>query len=147
MTEYVKLYADGKKEISLNIQKGRIYARFNGSLSESHFNQGQRVLNSAFALLAAMEFSHIDYVLDLRFGLPFSEAVLKLWKEKGFQTHEKYPQLRVAAISEEQSPLWVQISEQQELLDRFEGRTIAVFKTREEADTSLDRLRGYTEET
>jgi hypothetical protein len=143
-TEYAKLYVDGKKEISINLQKCRVYARFHGDLPEPHFNHGQRILDSAFSLLNAMHVSHIDYLLDLRFGLPFSDTVFELWKNKAFELLTKYPRLNPVRISDEDSPLWLQISTIQELLNQYEGRVIGVFKTKEEADAYLDKLRGYT---
>ena len=128
----------------MNIQKCRVYARFNGSLSEPHFNQGQRVLDYAFALLNAMQVPHIDYLFDVRFGLPFSEKVLELWIYKAVEILDKYPKLNVVRISDDYSPLWEQLSTIQRLLDQYEGRIIGVFKTKEEADAYLDELRGHT---
>jgi hypothetical protein len=144
MSEYAKLYVDGKKEISVNILKYRIYARFHGDLSESHFNQGQRILDSAFALLNAMQVPRIDYLFDLRFGLPFSEKVLELWIYKAVEMLDMYPKLNVIRISDDDSPLWQQISAIQGLLNQYEGRIMGVFKTKEEADVYLDGLRGYS---
>jgi hypothetical protein len=143
-TDYVKLHGDGKKQILADILKGRIYACFYGRLSESHFNQGQTILDTMFALLNTLELSQIDYLLDLRFGLPFSKRVLELWVGKAEEVLTKYPKLNVVRISDEQSPLWLQISTIQGLLDQYEGRIIGVFKTREEADAYLDELRGHT---
>ena len=144
MADYVKPYGDGKKQISADILKGRVYACFYGPLSESHFNQGQTILDTTFALLDSLKHPEIDYLLDLRFGLPFSERVLELWIGKAVEVLTKYPKVNVVRISDEHSPLWIQISTIQELLDQYEGRIIGVFKTREEADAYLDELRGHT---
>ena len=143
MSEYVEFYGDGKKQISADVKRGRVYARFHGALSESHFNQGQKVLDSTFAFLNSMKHAQIDYLLDLRFGLPFSERVLKLWVHKAVETLNKYTKLNVVRISDDHSPLWRQISTIQGLLDQYEGRVIGAFKTKEEADAYLDELRGY----
>jgi hypothetical protein len=144
MSDYVKFYGNGKKEISVNIQKARVYARFHGELPEPHFSQGQKVLDSAFAFFNTMNVPQIDYLLDVRFGLPFSEKVLKLWAHKAVETLNKYPKLNIVRISHDDSPLWGQISAIQGLLNQYEGRIIGVFKTKEEADVYLDELRGYT---
>ena len=143
MSDYAKLYANGKKQIAVNLPKSRVYARFHGNLSESHFNQGQGILDSAFALLNAMQVSHIDYLLDLRFGLPFSERILDLWVRKADEILTKHPNLNVVRISDDNSSLWQQLSSIQRLLDQYEGRIIGIFKTKEEADAYLDELRGY----
>jgi hypothetical protein len=144
MSEYVKFYGNGKKEISVNIQKGRVYARFHGDLPEPHFHQGQKVLESVFVFFNTMNFPQIDYLLDLRFGFPFSEKVLELWVHNAVETLNKYPKLNVVRISDDDSPLWQQISKLQGILGQYEGRIMGVFKTKEEADVYLDGLRGYS---
>jgi hypothetical protein len=143
MSEYVDFYSDGKKQISANVRKSRVYARFHGALPEPHFIQGQKVLDSTFAFLNGMKHPHIDYLLDVRFGLPFSERVLELWVHKAVETLTMYPKLNVVRISDDHSSLWQQLSSIQRLLDQYEGRIIGVFKTKEEADAYLDELRGY----
>ena len=91
MSEYVDLYGDGKKQISANIKKGRVYARFHGELSEPHFSQGHKVLDSTFAFLNGMKLPQTDHLVDLRFGLPFSEKVREFWVHQAVEILNKFP--------------------------------------------------------
>jgi hypothetical protein len=138
MKGYVSFYKTGDRQIFVNINKFRIYARLHGFISEGFFHQGESALDSVFALLASFNPSHIDYILDIRFCEEFPRDIFQLWKKKALETLAGYPQLYLVSITNKDSPLWLQISEWKELFEKHGDRIFGTFETLEKAEAFLD---------
>jgi hypothetical protein len=143
LSNYVEVYKSGEREILLDAGKLRVYARFYGFMSEGMFRNGQAALDATFAILAGLKSPHIDYILDIRYGKPFSDKVFELWKEKALELLPKYAQLYTVGVADETSALFTQISQWEQLFTVFEDRIGGIFKLPEEAEAFLDKLRGY----
>jgi hypothetical protein len=146
VSKYVLVYSSGERGILADMKKYRVYARFYGFMSKGMFNTGQAALDATFAIMANVGAPHIDYILDIRGSEPFPEEVFALWKEKAFEVLTKYPQLHTLAVFGDETPFWKQISQWRELFEQFGNRILGTFKIPEEAETFLDKLRGYPAE-
>jgi hypothetical protein len=142
MKGYVSIHKIGDRQIFANAAKFRIYARLHGFISEDFFRQGQSALDAAFALWAALDPPYIDYILDMRFGDRFPHDVFQLWKEKSVETLSKFPQVFAVAVTQDDSPLWLQVSEWKELFEQHGDRILGRFDTPEEAEAFLDKFRN-----
>jgi hypothetical protein len=145
MSAYTIVHKIGDREIFVDTKKKRIYARPHGSLPEDLLRFGQSALDAVIAVFAVLEPPYIDYLFDMRFGEPLAEAPFKIWKEKALEILSKYPQVCVVGIAEEDSPLWLQISQYEELFRVYGNRILGIFKTQEEAEAFLDKLRGFSD--
>jgi hypothetical protein len=143
MKGYVAVHKIVDREILANVSKYRIYVRLHGYISEGLFNNGQSALDATFALLSCLNPPHIDYILDMRFSRKFPRKVFHLWQEKSLETLTKYPQVYAIGVTNEDSPLWLQISQWRKIFEVAGERILGVFKKPEEAETFLDKLRGY----
>ena len=139
MKGYVSFHKIGDRQIFVNINKSRIYARLHGFISEGFFHQGESALDSVFALLASFNPPHIHYILDLRFCEEFPGDIFRLWKQKALETFAGYPQLYLVSITNKDSPLWLQISEWKELFEKHGDRIFGTFERLEKAEAFLDR--------
>lgn len=142
MNGYVSIYRIADGQILANIPKFRIYARLHGFISEGIFNNGQSALDATFAIMASLSPPHIDYILDMRFSDPWPHDIFQLWKKKALEILSKYPQVYAVGVTKEDSPLWLQISKWKELSKKHRDRILGTFKTPEEAETFLDKLRN-----
>jgi hypothetical protein len=145
MSGYVIVHKIGDREIFVDIGKKRVYAKLHGFLSEGLFRYGQSALDAVFAIFAVVEPQYIDYILDMRDSEALSEEAFKLWKEKALELVSKYPQICTVAVTETDSPFWLQISQWTELFELCGDRILGVFKTQEEAETFLNKLRGFSD--
>jgi hypothetical protein len=142
MKGYVSIHKIGDRQIFANPAKFRIYARLQGFISEGFFRQGQSALDAAFALWAALDPPYIDYILDVRFSDRFPQDVFGLWKEKALEILSKFSQVYSVAVTKDDSPLWLQISEWKELFEQYGNRILGRFDTPEEAEAFLDKFRN-----
>jgi hypothetical protein len=142
MRGYVSIHKMVDREILASIPKYRIYACPHGFISEGFFNNGQLALDATFALMASLSPPYIDYILDTRFSDPWPHDIFQLWKEKALETFAKYPQVHAVGVANEDSPLWLQISEWRQLFDKHGDRILGTFDTPEEAEAFLDKLRN-----
>jgi len=142
MKGYVSVHKVGDRQIFANTAKFRIYARLQGFISEGFFHNGQSALDATFALLAALNAPHIDYIFDMRFSEEFPRDIFQMWKEKALENLAKYPEVHVVGVTHHDSPLWLQISEWKELFEKHGDRILGTFDTPEEAEAFLDRLRN-----
>jgi len=142
MKGYVSVYRIADGQILGNISKFRIYARLHGFISEGIFNTGQSALDATFALMASLNPRHIDYILDMRFSDPWPNDILKLWKKKALDILSKYPQVQAVGVTQEDSPLWLQVSKWKELFEKHGDRILGTFATPEKAEAFLDKLRN-----
>jgi signal transduction histidine kinase len=141
MEGYVSIHKIGDRQIYANVKKFRIYARLHGFISEGFFHQGQSALDATLALLSSGNPPFIDYVFDMRFSEGFPRDTFRLWKDKTFETLEKYPQVYVVGIADEDSPLWLQVSQWKELFEKHGDRVLGIFESLEKAEAFLDELR------
>ena len=141
MKGYVSVHKVGDRQIFANTAKFRIYARLQGFISEGFFNNGQSALDATFALFASLNPPHIDYIFDMRFSEEFPGDIFQLWKEKALETLSKYPQVYVVGVTNQASPLWLQVSEWKELFEKYGDRILGTFETPEDAEAFLDELR------
>jgi hypothetical protein len=118
-----------------------ILSRLHGFISEGFFRQGQAALDATFALWAALDPPYIDYIFDMRFSDRFPQDVFQLWKEKALEIASKYPRVYMVAVTKDDSPLWLQISEWKEFFEQHWNRILGKFDTPEEADAFLDKFR------
>jgi hypothetical protein len=143
MRGYVSIHKMVDREILASIPKYRIYARPHGFVSEGFFNNGQSALDATFALMASLSPPHIDYILDMRFSAPWPHGIFQLWKKKALEIFSKYPQAHAVGVANEDSPLWLQISEWRQLFEKHGDRILGTFGTPEEVEAFLDKLRGF----
>lgn len=141
MKGYVSIHKIGDRQIFANAKKFRIYARLHGFISEGFFYQGQSALDATFALFASFNPSHMDYIFDMRFSEELPHDIFQLWKEKALETLAKYPQLYVAGVADEDSPLWMQVSRWKGLFEKYGDRIVGIFETPEKAEAFLDGLK------
>ena len=139
---YVTIHKTPDREILANIPKHRLYARPHGFISEGFFNNGQSALETTFALIASLNPPYIDYILDMRFSGPWPLHIFQLWKKKALEIFSKYPQVHAVGVANEDSPLWLQISQWKKLFEKRGDRILGTFETPEEAEAFLDTLRG-----
>jgi hypothetical protein len=139
---YVSIHKIVDREILASIPKYRIYARPHGFTSEGFFRNGQSALDATFALMASLSPPHIDYILDMRFSDPWPHDIFELWKKKALEIFSKYPQVHAVGVANEDSPLWLQISEWGQLFEKHGNRILGTFGTPEEAEAFLDKLRS-----
>jgi len=142
MKGYVSIHRIVDREIWASIPKNRIYARPHGFTSEGFFNNGQAALEATFALMASLSPPYIDYILDMRFSDPWPQGIFQYWKKKALEIFSKYPQVHAVGVADEDSPLWVQISEWKELFDKHGDRILGTFETPEKGEAFLDKLRN-----
>jgi hypothetical protein len=81
-----------------------------------------RLCQDSLALFAVFEPPYIDYLFEVRFSEPLAQAPYKLWKEKALEMASKYPRVCVVGIAKEDSPLWLQISQWEELFQVYGNR-------------------------
>jgi hypothetical protein len=143
MKGYVSIHKIGDRQIFANTNKFRIYARLHGFISEGFFYSGQSALDATFALLASLNPPHIDYIFDMRFSEELPRDIFQLWKVKALETLSKYPQVCVVGVTNEDSPLWLQISEWKELFEEHGDRILGIFDTPEKAEAFLDDVRKF----
>jgi hypothetical protein len=138
---YVCIHKIVDREIWASIPKSRIYARPHGFISEGFFHNGQSALDATFALMASLMPPHIDYIFDVRFSERWPHDIFQLWKGKALEIAAKYPRVYMVAVAEEDSPLWLQISEWKELFEKLGDRILGSFDTPEKAEAFLDECR------
>jgi len=143
MKGYVSIHRIADKQILANLKKFRIYGRLGGFISEGSFQNGQAALDAAFALMASLNPSHIDYILDMRFSDPWPNDILKLWKKKALEILSKYPQVYAVGVTSQDSPLWLQVSKWRELFEKHGDRILGTFERPEEAEAFLDKSRNF----
>jgi hypothetical protein len=143
MKGYVSVFRIADGQILANVSKFRIYARLNGFISESIFNNGQSALDATFALMAALGPRHIDYILDMRFSDPWPNDILRLWKKKAVEAFSRYPQVCAVGVTREDSPFWSQIHDMKVLFQNHGDRILGTFETPEKAEAFLDKLRKF----
>jgi len=143
MKGYVSIHRIADGQILANLKKFRIYGRLGGFISEGSFQNGQAALDAAFALMASLNPSHIDYILDMRFGDPWPNDILKLWKKKALEILSKYPQVYAVGVTSQDSPLWLQVSKWRELFEKHGDRILGTFERPEEAEAFLDKSRNF----
>ena len=141
MKGYVSIHKTGDRQIFANMSKFRIYARLQGFISEVFFHQGQSALDATFALMASLDPPYIDYILDMRFSEEFPYDIFQLWKRKALEFLSEYPQTYAVAVTEPDSPLWLQVSGWKELFEGHGHRILGTFETPEKAEAFLDKLR------
>jgi len=142
MKGYVSVHKIGDRQIFANAKKFRIYGRLYGFISEDFFYQGQSALDAVFALLASLDPPYIDYIFDMRFSEEFPRDIFQLWKEKALENLAKHPQVYVVGVTNQDSPLWLQVSEWKELFEKHGDRILGTFDTPEKAEAFLDELRN-----
>ena len=143
MKGYVSIHRIADGQILANLKKFRIYGRLGGFISEGSFQNGQAALDAAFALMASLNPSHIDYILDMRFSDPWTNNILKLWKKKALEILSKYPQVYAVGVTSQDSPLWLQVSKWRELFEKHGDRILGTFERPEEAEAFLDKSRNF----
>jgi hypothetical protein len=141
MKGYVSIHRIADGQILANIRKFRIYARLHGFISEGIFQNGQAALDATFALMASLNPPHIDYILDMRFSDPWPHDIFQLWKKKALEILSQYPQVYAVGVTEENSLLWLEISQWKELSKKHRDRILGTFDTPEKAEAFLDKLR------
>jgi hypothetical protein len=141
MKGYVSVYRIADGQILANISKFRIYARLQGFISEGIFHKGQSALDATFALMASLNPPHIDYILDMRFSDPWPNDILKLWKKKAIKTLSEYPQVYAVGVAADDSPFWLQVFDIKVLFEEHGDRILRTFRTPQEAEAYLDKLR------